>query len=80
MGETIIDKALVQLALNRLLPSFESTIQDLTHGCPNLTFNRVSSSLIMESHRQEQRAVQLGDQDVLAASYNKSEISLGNQQ
>ena len=46
MEETITSKALIQLVLNGLPHSFESTIQGLIHRCSSLTFDLVYSSLI----------------------------------
>ena len=53
MGETFLDRALIQLFLNGLPRSFESTIQMLTHQTAILTFNQISSSLTTKSHRHE---------------------------
>jgi hypothetical protein len=39
MGEVVADKAIVQLLLNGLPRSFETTIQTLMHGSSNLTFD-----------------------------------------
>jgi hypothetical protein len=57
--------------LNGLPRSFESTIQALTHQAAPLTFDQATASLITESHKREQRASQLGDEEALATSFKR---------
>jgi hypothetical protein len=71
MGETVSDKSLIQLVLNGLPRSYESTIQTLTHQSVALTFDQISASLLTEAHRREHRAIQLGDEEALAATFNR---------
>ena len=51
MGERITNKSLNQLVLNGLPRSFESFIQTLTHIDPEMTFEKLSSSLLSEAYR-----------------------------
>jgi hypothetical protein len=62
MGETVTDRNLIQLVLNGLPQSFESTIQTLTHQTVPLSFEQVASSLTTEGHRCENQSIQLGDE------------------
>ena len=55
MGERLMDKNINQLVLNRLPRSFESLIQTLTHIDPDMTFEKLSSSLLSEAHHRQHR-------------------------
>ena len=70
MGETISDKTMIQIVLNGLPRSYESTIQTLTHLNVDRSFEQVSSSLLTESHRRKHRAHQLGNDEALAATFH----------
>ena len=72
MGETISDRALAQLVLNRLPRSFESAIQ-------TLTFDQISSSLISKSHRHIKRATQIREEDALSASTQHQQLHYSSQ-
>jgi hypothetical protein len=74
MGETVTDRNLTQLVLNRLPRSFESTIQTLTHQIVPLSFEQVASSLTTEGHQRENRSIQLGDEQALAASFQRASL------
>jgi transposase InsO family protein len=71
MGDTVTDNALVQILLNGLPRSYESTIQTITHQRDALSFDEVVTSILVESVRHVQRNQQLGDEDALAATYNR---------
>ena len=71
MGEKLTDRNVNQIILNGMPRSYESTVQTLTHLNESMTFEKLSTSLISESHRQEHRDQQFGDSEALAASFNK---------
>ena len=71
MGETVTDKTLCQLTLNGLPRSYESTIQTITHQSVAFNFEQISASLFTETHRRESRTIQLGDEEALAATFNR---------
>ena len=52
MGERLMDKNINQLVLNGLPRFFESLIQTLMHIDPNMTFEKLSSSLLSKAHRR----------------------------
>ena len=79
MGETVSDRALTQLVLNGLPRSFESTIQTLTHQTVALSFDKISSSLISESHKRVQRAMQIGEEDALSTSFQQQNLGYTSQ-
>ena len=60
-----------QIVLNGLQRSSESTIQTLTHLDANMSFEKLSASLLSESHRRKHRDQLLGDEEALAASHQK---------
>ena len=51
MEERVSDQNVNQIVLNGLPRSYESTIQTLTHLDTNTTFEKLSASLLSESHR-----------------------------
>ena len=71
MEETVSYKSLTQLVLNGLPHSYESMIQTLTHQSIALMFDQTSASLLTKAHRQEHRTIQLGDEEALAATFNR---------
>jgi hypothetical protein len=71
MGDTITDKALVQIILNGLPRSYESTIQTITHQREALSFDEVVTSILAESARRVQQNQQLSDEDALVVTYNR---------
>ena len=71
MGERLMDKNINQLVLNGLPRSFESLIQTLTHIDPNMTFEKLSSTLLSEAHYCQHRTQQVGDDEALAASFQQ---------
>ena len=71
MDERLTDRNINQLVLNGLPRSFKSLIQTLTHIDPNMTFERLSSSLLSKAHRRQHRTQQVGDDEVLAASFQR---------
>ena len=70
MGERIIDKSLNQLVLNGLPRSFESLIQTLTHIDPEMTFEKLSSTLLSEAHHRQHRSQQYVDEEALAVNFH----------
>ena len=71
MGERITDKSLNQLVLNGLPRSFESLIQTLTHIDPEMSFEKLSSSLLLEAHRRQHRSQQYVDEEALAVNFHR---------
>ena len=71
MGERITDKSLNQLVLNGLPLSFESLIQTLTHIDPEMSFEKLSSSLLSEAHRRQLRNQQYVDEEALAVNHHR---------
>ena len=71
MGERLSDRNVNQIVLNELPRSYESTIQTLTHLDANMSFEKLSASLLFESHRHKHRDQLLGDEEALAASHQK---------
>ena len=71
MGERLSDGNINQIVMNGLPRSYESTIQTLTHLDPTMTFDKLSSSLLSESHRRKHREQVLGDDMALSASYQR---------
>ena len=53
MGERLSDRNINQIVMNGLPRSYESTIQTLTHLDPTMTFDKLSASLLSESHRRK---------------------------
>ena len=74
MGEKLTDRNVNQIILNGMPRSYESTVQTLTHLNESMTFEKLSASLISESHQREHRDQQLGDSEALAASFNKQAL------
>ena len=71
MGERITDRNVNQMVMNGLPRSFESIIQMLTHLDPSMTFEKLSASLLSESHRRKHRNQVLGDEEALAVSFHR---------
>ena len=71
MGERLSDRNINQIVMNGLPRSYESTIQTLTHLDPTMTFDKLSSSLLSESHRRKHREQVLGDDVALSASHQR---------
>ena len=74
MGERLSDHNINQIVMNGLPRSYESTIQTLTHLDPTMTFDKLSASLLSESHRRKHRDQVLGDEEALAASHQKQTL------
>ena len=71
MGEKLSDQNVNQIVLNGLPRSYESTIQTLTHLNATMTFEKLGTTLMSESHRREHRNQQLGDDEALATTHNR---------
>ena len=71
MGERITDRNVNQMVMNGLPCSFESIIQTLTHLDPSMTFEKLSASLLSESHCCKHRNQLLRDEEALAASFHR---------
>ena len=71
MGERISDKSLNQLVLNGLPRSFESLIQTFTHIDPEMSFEKLNSSLLSEAHRRQHRSQQYVDEEALVANFHR---------
>lgn len=71
MGERLSDRNVNQFMMNGLPRSFESLIQTLTHLDPDMTFERLSASLLSEAHRRQHQSQQIGENEALAASFQR---------
>ena len=71
MGERITDQNVNQMVMNGLPRSFESIIQTLIHLDPSMTFEKLSASLLSDSHRRKHRNQLLGDKEALAVSFHR---------
>ena len=71
MGERITNKSLNQLVLNGLPRSFESLIQTFTHIDPEMSFEKLSSSLLSEAHRRQLHTQQYVDEEALAVNHHR---------
>ena len=71
MGERLSDCNINQIVMNGLPRSYESTIQTLTHLDPTMTFDKLSASLLSESHWRKHREQVLGDEVALSTSYQR---------
>ena len=71
IGERLSDRNINQIVMNGLPRSYESTIQTLTHLDPTMTFDKLSASLLSESHRWKHHDQVLGDEEALAATHQK---------
>jgi hypothetical protein len=80
MDKTVSDKALIPLVLNNLPRSFESTIQTLIYQTVALTFDQISFSLTTESHRWDQQAIQIDEEEALSASFHQQMPPFGYSQ
>ena len=69
------DQTLVQLLLNGLPRSYEGVVQTLSNLDIILTFDQLTTRLLTEAARQEQRTSQLGDEEALAAYFQGNRIS-----
>jgi hypothetical protein len=74
IGQPVDDKTLIQLVLIGLPRSFEGIIKTLTSMDNLLTFTALSSKLLSEAHRMEQRQKQLGDDKALVVQFSRFQM------
>jgi len=80
MEEKLSDRNVNQIVLNGLPRSYESTIQNLTHLNATMSFEKLSASLMSESHQRTHHNQYLGEDEALTATHTKWEAQLTQNQ
>ena len=77
IGDTVSDQTICQLLLNGLPRSYEGVVQTLSNLDTVLTFDQLSTRLLTEAARQEQRTSQLGDDEALVTHFKYNRMPPG---
>ena len=73
LGETILDRQLVNIVLNGLARSFDMVIQGISY-MTNPTFEDVMGKILMESQRMTIRDNKIGQEEACTISYSTSPL------